>query len=96
VETSRAPAAAKTIAIVRRLEAFSPEYDDLAIAVRPEDAPNAGEFLRSTIARELQVLSSHTIHHFALIAVTLQAFGISVPVSFGVARSTLRYRLAAA
>ena len=96
VETSRAAAVAKTIAIVRRLKAFSPECHDVEIAVRPEDAPNADEFLQSTIARELQVLSSHTVHHFALIAVTLQAFGISVPPSFGVARSTLRYREAAA
>ena len=81
---------------MRRLKAFLPECDDVEIAVRPEDAPNADEFLQSTIARELQVLSSHSIHHFALIAVTLQAFGVSVPPSFGVARSTLRYREAAA
>jgi uncharacterized damage-inducible protein DinB len=96
VETSRTAAVAKTAAIMRRLDTFSVDFHDGEVAVRPEDAPNANEFLRSTIARELQVLNSHTIHHFALIAVTLQALGVSVSPSFGVARSTLRYREAAA
>jgi hypothetical protein len=96
VESSRAAAVAKAVATIRRLEAFSPDSHDTEICVRSEDAPDSEEFLRSTVARELQALSSHTVHHFALIAITLQAFGISVPPSFGVARSTLRYREAAA
>jgi hypothetical protein len=93
VETSRTAALAKTWSIVRRLKAIS--RDDHTVVVRPEDPPN-GEPPGSTIARELQVLSSHTTHHFALIAVTLQMFGIPVPASFGVARSTVRYREAVA
>jgi hypothetical protein len=50
----------------------------------------------SSVGRELQVLSSHTVHHFALIALTLHAHGVSVDPKFGVATSTLRYREAKA
>lgn len=46
----------------------------------------------SSVGRELQVLSSHTVHHFALIALTLRTHGVVVDRSFGVAPSTLRYR----
>lgn len=69
---------------------------DEPVWVRPEDAPDSGEPMLSTVARELQVLASHTVHHYALIAVTLQALGQPVDASFGVAPSTLRYREAAA
>ena len=44
------------------------------------------------MSRELQVLSSHTIHHFALIGMTLRAHGVVLDEDFGVALSTLRYR----
>ena len=36
------------------------------------------------------VLSSHTIHHFALIGITLRESGLAVDPDFGVANSTLR------
>jgi hypothetical protein len=45
----------------------------------------------SSISRELQVLSSHTIHHFALIAMTLRMHGVELDAEFGMAPSTLRY-----
>jgi hypothetical protein len=48
-------------------------------------------FMRSSVSRELQVLSSHTIHHFALIAMTLRAHGVDLDPEFGMAPSTLRY-----
>jgi hypothetical protein len=57
--------------------------DDDAAAV-PE------KFMESSISRGLQVLSSHTIHHFALIAMTLRAHGIEMDPEFGTAPSTLR------
>jgi hypothetical protein len=50
-------------------------------------APWAG----STVERELQVLMSHTVHHYALIAVALRMNGIDPGPEFGVAPSTLRY-----
>lgn len=48
----------------------------------------------SSVGRELQVLSSHTVHHFALIALTLSAHGVAVDPKFGMAPSTLRYNAA--
>lgn len=46
----------------------------------------------STLERELAVLASHTIHHFAIIALLLRIQGVAVPEGFGVAPSTLRYQ----
>jgi len=43
----------------------------------------------SSVKRELQFLLSHTIHHFALIAILLRLQGYEPGVEFGVAPSTL-------
>ena len=43
----------------------------------------------SSITRELQFLQSHSIHHFALIAIMLRFYGLVVPREFGIAPSTL-------
>lgn len=46
----------------------------------------------SSIQRELQFLVSHTVHHYALIAIILRIQGVEPAEEFGVAPSTLRYR----
>lgn len=61
------------------------------VEVQMEGAPVRGHSLRSTIGRELEVLESHTIHHYALMALTLRIQGLSVPAEFGMAPSTLQY-----
>lgn len=66
---------------------------DRALRVRadePDLAPGEG-FLDSTLARELRALASHTVHHYALIAVVLRVQGVDVPKTFGVAPSTLAH-----
>jgi uncharacterized damage-inducible protein DinB len=45
----------------------------------------------SSVRRELQFLLSHTIHHYALIALMLRLQGFEPPANFGVAPSTLDY-----
>jgi len=50
---------------------------------------------RSTAGRELQFLVSHLVHHFAIIALLCRSQGIEPETSFGVAPSTLKYRLGA-
>lgn len=45
----------------------------------------------SSIARELQYLVAHTVHHFALMAVALRLAGHEPGPDFGVAPSTLRH-----
>ncbi len=46
---------------------------------------------RSSVQRELAFLLSHTVHHFALIALMLRTLDHEVPEHFGVAPSTLEH-----
>ena len=57
--------------------------------VRPE--PDQ-DWTRSTLSREMQFVSTHVIHHHALIRLTLAQRGVEAPPEFGVAPSTLAYR----
>ena len=45
----------------------------------------------SSLGREVQFLLSHTVHHYALVAVILRAQGKMIPPEFGVAPSSLAY-----
>jgi uncharacterized damage-inducible protein DinB len=93
LETSRRAATARILFIIDRLEELSSIPDDTALAVRVENGdPDVS--LRSSIGRELQALSSHTIHHFALISVTLRLHGVEVDPNFGMSPSTLRFQAA--
>ncbi len=53
-----------------------------------------GGVLVTSLARELEFLVNHTVHHFALIAVIAHARGVALPADFGLAPSTLKYRQA--
>lgn len=50
------------------------------------------EWSQSTVKRELQSVLSHTVHHFALIALVLHAHNVAIDDHFGIAPSTLAYR----
>jgi len=91
VESSRRAGFARIFRVIRRLEKNS--LSEAVLRVRLEDAPEGVDnaFMPSSTARELQALSSHTIHHFAMIALTLAAHGVDVAPDFGVAPSTLRH-----
>ena len=98
VETNRFTAIARLREVNERLTQLHTLEYDRRIWVRAEaiTAPGIlGNILASSVGRELQVLSSHTVHHFALMAITLRAHGVSVPSSFGVAPSTLLHQAAA-
>lgn len=56
-----------------------------------EDSGPVTQKIPSSILRELFTLSSHTVHHYALIAQILQANDLECPAHFGVAPSTLAY-----
>jgi len=94
IESSRDAASAAIRSIIRSLETNHELRGERIIWVRMEDA-EAHEvresFMESSISRELQVLSSHTVHHFALIAMTLRMHGVAVDPDLGMAPSTLRY-----
>jgi uncharacterized damage-inducible protein DinB len=92
IEKSRRAAIARIGGIIRHLEGEALS-EGATLSVRMENA-EADAFLNSSVGRELQALSSHTIHHFALIAVTLRLHGRHVDPDFGMSPSTLRYQAA--
>jgi hypothetical protein len=91
VETRPSYAVEQMQFAVRRLDSLEPEIFDRIVMVRSEI--NENFWHASSIAREIEFLHSHTVHHYALIARLMP----SLPVSgtFGVAPSTLRFRAAA-
>jgi hypothetical protein len=94
IERSRDAASTAIRSIIHALETSSGLREERVIWVRMEDAEFTrvrDSFMESSVSRELQVLSSHTVHHFALIAVTLRAHGIHMDPAFGMAPSTLRH-----
>lgn len=85
---------------IARLESLAARLRSLDAASAPEalvvrhDAAGESEraFAASTPERELMFLTTHAIHHWALVAVLLRRAGVEPPVEFGVAPSTLRSR----
>jgi hypothetical protein len=45
----------------------------------------------SSVMRELEFVHSHTVHHHAVVAEKLKAFGVEVSDGFGAAPSTLKF-----
>lgn len=91
-------AAARVREIVGELVLVDEDLMELPIQIRLESGGSGGlssmeaeNWSHSTVRRELQFLLSHTVHHFALIAVLLERFEIAVPDDFGIAPSTLKY-----
>jgi hypothetical protein len=94
IEASRTVALSRIQSIIQRLERTPELRRDSILWVRVEDSPAVrldDSFMTSSVSREMQVLSSHTIHHFALIAMTLAALGHPADREFGMAPSTLRF-----
>ena len=94
IELSRHTASIAIGSIIHALETRAEVRQERIVWVRMEDAEASGvanSFMESSISRELQVLSSHTVHHFALIAMTLRMHGVEMNPDFGMAPSTLRY-----
>ncbi|EDY83352.1 hypothetical protein VDG1235_2978 [Verrucomicrobiia bacterium DG1235] len=90
-EKDRDVALASLSEIAGRLE--STELDVGASVRVKVCASTVGEDLKSisSFGRELQFLVSHTVHHYALIAIASRMQGIHPDESFGVAPSTLKY-----
>lgn len=65
---------------------------DLRIRMdEPGRAPSEG-WQRSSTARELRFLATHTLHHFALISLMLTQRGFEVDPAFGLAAATADFR----
>jgi len=61
-------------------------------ALAPREMPAC--LASTSIKRELAFLLSHTIHHYAIVAIICRLQGLSVEDDFGIAPSTLRHRAA--
>lgn len=89
LELDRAHALERLDALIGALEDFAGSAEERPLLVRGEHARS--EWASSSLERELEFLASHTVHHYALIAVALRAHGRDPGREFGVAPSTLRY-----
>jgi uncharacterized damage-inducible protein DinB len=94
VETDRRYAIEKMLSIISRLEAMAAQKWDHSILVQMNevDEKSPSPWSSSTLGRELQFLMSHTVHHYALIAIILKIQGFDCDQDFGVAPSTLKYQ----
>ncbi len=92
IETDRSAAVQRIEAVGASLAGL--EHPDATVWSKNDEAgdmPADLGFRRSTIGRELHFLASHTVHHFAIIAILLHHQGIRLPKDFGVAPSTLAH-----
>ena len=94
IERDRDHAVASMRALIEDLRGLAETDLEPALQVKMdcglEDEAHA-PWSRSSVPRELHALISHTVHHYALVAVVLRLQGVEPPAEFGVAPSTLRH-----
>ena len=91
VEADRDAALTELEGIIDGLASISGERIDAPLEVRSDLAPGEepdSAWNASTVGRELRFLASHTVHHYALIALLLRQRGIEPGEGFGVAPAT--------
>lgn len=94
LERSREAAIAALEQTMGRLAVLGRGLGERSLAVRQDCGGPEGDELwsSSSVARELQFLVSHTVHHYALVAVMLRLLGEHPDAQFGVSPSTLKHR----
>jgi uncharacterized damage-inducible protein DinB len=94
-ETDRREAAGRISNTIKALIKTVPEASVLnrRVWVSGNMGERKGEVtpVASTVGRELAFLASHTVHHFAMIAMILNLQNTHPPADFGVAPSTLTH-----
>jgi len=92
IEEDRMHATAELRRLKKALEAFGDGPEGIRLDVQSDAGTgDTSHWAASSVERELQVLASHTVHHFALVAVILRTQDRDPGREFGVAPSTLRY-----
>jgi uncharacterized damage-inducible protein DinB len=91
LESNRANAIAKCRELEIQLDRLDWLEPTQPLVVNREEAAS-DSWADSSAARELQYLLSHTIHHYALIAMLSRRLGVEPDEEFGLAPSTQRYR----
>ena len=78
--------------ICQTLESMPRKDVEVDIILQIDHAPE-NALQRTTLARELSFLHSHSVHHMAIISYMLRAMGVDdMPNTFGIAPSTIKYR----
>ncbi len=90
IEQNRSFAIARLNAVIEGLNLAIVVEGDRMLATLLEGSSDS-DWSISSLKRELQFLLSHTIHHYALIALALRSQGFDPGAEFGVAPSTLRH-----
>ncbi len=87
IEQDRFYAQSRIAATMAALQGLMPDLSATVLQAR-QDSPH---WAVTSLERELQFLLSHTVHHYALVALMLRAQGIKPSKEFGVAPSTLKH-----
>ena len=90
LESDRAYSLARLRELTTRLQGLAGRVANVELWVR-SDALDDGPWAQSTLTRELQILHSHTLHHYAAIGMILRQHGTETPTEFGLAPSTGRH-----
>jgi len=90
IETNLADALAACDRIFAALAAL-PDSDRAVQTIQNQNSREAATPENSSLRRELAFLVSHTVHHFALVAVAIRMNGFTVPRYFGYAPATIQY-----
>lgn len=90
IETEPEVAASAALDIARKIGTIPMKSGNRRLNVRSEIDPEI--YLASTVDREIEFVTSHTIHHLALVAEKLSAFGFQIDPEIGLAPATSRYR----
>jgi hypothetical protein len=95
VERDRVFAATRLRILINELQSLPPDGGEVGVLVSLEaesgESSESARWCPSTVARELQFLLSHTVHHYALVALVLRLQGFEPGEEFGVAPSTLKF-----
>lgn len=94
-EVERVPelAAERLAVIVGLLQALlsRPANEPLSVGLRIGTQGREFYLSPSTLARELNFVASHAIHHYAIIRPIISAAGVEIPGEFGKAPDTVRH-----
>lgn len=91
VETNRISGIDRAKSLLKKLRNSRVDPDQAVKVIVSANTKDVDAQSVSTFGRELQFLASHTVHHYALIAIASRMQGIDPPGSFGIAPSTLKY-----
>jgi len=91
VETDRASGIEQAKSVVEELLASDLDLKQTVKVIVSANTTENEAHSESSLGRELQFLASHTVHHYALIAIASRMQGIIPPDTFGIAPSTLKY-----